>query len=395
VIIAMPSVEGEVIRSVTRQADRMNAHLRIVPGIRKIIEGDVHWNQIRTVQPEDLLGRETVEVDQSRIRSHFRGKTVLVTGAAGSIGSQLVKQIAEHPVQTIYGVDINESGLYELEASELEPKQRKKFDSILGDIRERDHLEQIIDESRPDIVLHAAALKHVPMVERQPVEGFKTNVYGTLNVFELAVDHAVDEVVLISTDKAVSPENFMGMTKRIDERLVSTFHQKNSSTDFMAVRFGNVLGSRGSVVPLFQRQIEKGGPVTVTDPDVRRYFMTPTEAVKLVLMASVLRETPPIHVLELGDPIKILDLARQLIALSGYEPDTEIPITFTGLREGETMEETLFSPDEEKQSTEHPKIRATAAPVYSDEEIARIRNFLENHSAVESISLQDIKQFAA
>jgi FlaA1/EpsC-like NDP-sugar epimerase len=374
VIIAMPSAPGSVIRSVTRQADRMNADLRIVPGIREIIEGDVHWNQIRNVQPEDLLGRETVEVDATRLEDYLRNKKILVTGAAGSIGGSLVEEILEYPVSRVLGMDINESDLYELEASELRSEQRDDFESSLVDIRDAETVRDRFRAFDPDIVLHAAALKHVPMSERHPSEVVKTNIRGTLNVLDSAVEAGVEDCLVISTDKAVNAENLMGLSKRVNELMVGRYQSEHEGIRFCAVRFGNVLGSRGSVVPLFKKQIERGGPVTVTDPEVERYFMTPTEAVKLVLTAASFEQKGALYVLELGDPIRILALAKQLISLSGYEPETEIPITFTGLREGETMEETLLADDEEPSGTDHEKIRWIESPQITDSRWQKLEN---------------------
>lgn len=378
VIIAMPSVDGTVIRSVTRQAHRLNASLRIVPGIREIIEGDFRWNQIRNVRPEDLLGRETVRVDEERIQGFLRGKTVLVTGAAGSIGSHLVQSLVRHPVAAVVGLDFNESGLYELEASELTANQQDTFESVLGDVRDTSLVRDVMERHRPEVILHAAALKHVPMVEHHPREALRTNLAGCLNVFRAARRTDVDHCLFVSTDKAVEPRNIMGYTKRVGEKLVATFQAENVGTRFAAVRFGNVIGSRGSVVPLFKRQIEKGGPVTVTSPDAVRYFMTPGEAVRLVLMATSLEDRGGLYVLDLGDPVSILDLARQLITLAGYEPDTEIPITITGLREGEKTEEKLIGENEAPDATIHSKIQLVRPSPLTGEQFDRLETVLED-----------------
>ncbi|MGM0381437.1 MAG: polysaccharide biosynthesis protein [bacterium] len=367
VIIAMPSVDGAIIRQITRQAARINAHLRIVPGIREIIEGDVNWNQIREVKSEDLLGRETVEVDDENIHDFLRGKKVLVTGAAGSIGSCLVEEILKHPVHEVLGVDFNESALYELQAAQSSGGETNDLKTVLMDIRDSGLVDELVAGYKPDLILHAAALKHVPVLERFPAEGIKTNIRGTKNLLRAAGENEVEDCVVISTDKAVQPESIMGMTKRVGEFMVGSYGEKYS-TCYSAVRFGNVLGSRGSVVPLFKRQIERGGPVTVTDPEVVRYFMTPGEAVKLVLSAASFQHSGAIHVLDLGDPIRILDLARQLISLSGFAPDVDIPIVYTGLREGEKMEEQLFCPAEEPEESAHTDIRRVIAPRLSDEQ---------------------------
>ncbi|MFB6347493.1 MAG: SDR family NAD(P)-dependent oxidoreductase [bacterium] len=378
VIIAMPSVDGEVIRSVISQRSSLNADMRIVPGIKDIIEGDFRWNQIRPVKPEDLLGRETVEVDRSRLGDFLRGKTVLVTGAAGSIGSYLVQHLLEHPVSSVVGLDFNESNLYELEVSELNQSKRSRFSGVLSDVRDAESCREVIAKHKPDVVLHAAALKHVPMVERHPLEGIKTNVKGCINVFEAVAGEDVEHCLLISTDKAVNPKNVMGYTKKMGERLVATYQRTTDDTRYAAVRFGNVLGSRGSVVPLFKRQIEDGGPVTVTDPEMVRYFMTPSEAVKLVLTAASFDHHGSTYVLDIGDPISIMDLAHQLIALMGYEPETDIPIEIVGLREGESLEETLWSDDVSPERTDHSKIRRIDASPLSEETLNSFRAFLSS-----------------
>jgi len=363
VIIAIPSAPGKFIRRVTRQADRFNAKLRIIPGIREIIEGDVSWKQIRDIKAGDLLGREVVCVDEEQIAGFLGDKTVLVTGGAGSIGGRLVKKILASPVHRVIALDINESALYELEMTCRGSEDKDKFSPVLADIRDRARVEQIVKEYKPDLILHAAALKHVPMLERFPAESIKTNLGGTINVFEAARKTGVPKCLLISTDKAVEPCNTMGLSKRVGEYLIGTYQARSSDTVYSAVRFGNVLASRGSVVPLFKKQIEQGGPVTVTDPEVVRYFMTISEAVKLVLTAATYEEKGRIYVLDLGEQVKILDLARQLISLAGYQPGKEIEIVFNGLREGEKMEEKLFTAEEEVSRTDHPLIREIKAPV--------------------------------
>jgi FlaA1/EpsC-like NDP-sugar epimerase len=363
VIIAIPSAPGKFIRRVTRQADRFNAKLRIIPGIREIIEGDVSWKQIRDIKAEDLLGREVVSVDEEKISGFLEEKTVLVTGGAGSIGGRLVKKLLASPVSQVIALDINESALYELEMTCRATKDKNKFRPVLADVRDRIRIEQIVEEYKPDLILHAAALKHVPMLERFPAESIKTNLGGTINVFEVALENRVPKCLLVSTDKAVEPCNTMGLSKRVGEYLIGTYQARSKDTVYSAVRFGNVLASRGSVVPLFKKQIEQGGPVTVTDPEVVRYFMTISEAVKLVLTAATYEEEGRIYVLDLGEQVKILDLARQLISLAGYQPQKEIEIVFKGLREGEKLEEKLFAAGEEVARTEHPLIREIKAPV--------------------------------
>lgn len=374
IIIAMPSVDGSVIRSITRRASDVSADLRIVPGIRDIIEGDVHWNQIRSIKPEDLLGRETVKLDEGRIRETLRGRTVLVTGAAGSIGGHLVREVLRHPVGRVVGVDVDESGLYELEVSELNRTQRSDYTSELVDVRNGGDVRDLMDRHEPDLVLHAAALKHVPMVERHAPEAVRTNIYGTLNLAEAALEVGVERFMFVSTDKAVEPRNVMGRTKRIGERLMATFQAEDGGTDFASVRFGNVLGSRGSVVPIFKRQIAEGGPVTVTDPEMVRYFMTPTEAVRLVLTATSFEDRGVTYVLDMGEPISVMDLAHQLIVLSGYEPKTEVPIEVVGLREGETLREKLVAEDETPEETPQESIRKVAVPSLNSAVFGELRS---------------------
>jgi FlaA1/EpsC-like NDP-sugar epimerase len=377
IIIAMPSVSGDVIRTIVNKATETSAALRIVPGIRKIIDGDVHWNQIRSIRPEDLLGRETVTIDRDFVAEQLRSKSVLVTGAAGSIGSNLVQELCQYPIRRLLGIDTNESDLYELEVSELNRSQQAEFDSKLVDVRDEKQVQSVIKDFNPDYVLHAAALKNVPMVERNSLEALKTNILGTVNLAEAVLSVGGADFIFISTDKAVQPENVMGHTKRIGERYMSRLQERADSTRFVSVRFGNVLGSRGSVVPLFKRQIEEGGPVTVTDPDMVRYFMTPGEAVKLVLTASAFDDDEGwTYVLEMGDPISIMDLARQMIALSGYEPETEIPIEIVGMREGESLREELYADTENPEETSHSKISKVNAPNLSQRDLDELKDVI-------------------
>ncbi len=352
VIIAIPSAPGRVIRDIVSACRDCAVRVRIVPGIFEIIAGDVHLNNIRPIRVEDLLGRETVRVESAGL---VRGKRVLVTGAAGSIGSELCRQILRGEPGELYALDNGETELFNL-GQELGGHQG--YVPVMGDIRDRQRMTAVFAAVEPHLVFHAAAYKHVPMMERAPGEAVKTNVFGTQAVVELAVAHGVERFVLISSDKAVNPTNVMGATKRLAERVVLA--AAGGPTKCAVVRFGNVLASRGSVVPIFQAQIAAGGPLTVTHPDAVRYFMTIPEAAQLVIKAGGFGEHGEIFLLDMGDPIRIQDLARNLITLSGLRPDQDIEVTFSGLRPGEKLFEELLTSGEGIEPTAHPKIFRTA-----------------------------------
>jgi FlaA1/EpsC-like NDP-sugar epimerase len=364
IIIAIPSASREQIQGMVNRCLESGLPFKIVPAIAALSDGQLHMSQVRPVRIEDLLGREPVQFDEKQIRADIAGRRVLITGAGGSIGSELARQVASYDPAVIGLLERSENALYLIEQ---ELARRGDVDAavrpIVCDIRDRRDLEQIFREVRPEIVYHAAAFKHVPMMELHIGHAVHNNVFGTLNVAELAAEHGA-KFVLISTDKAVQPSNVMGATKRLAEKLVLSLNMRGRN-HFVAVRFGNVLGSNGSVVPLFREQIAEGGPVTVTHPDATRYFMTIPEAVQLVLQASVLEEAcDKICMLEMGEPMKIADLARNLIRLSGFEPDVDIPIVYTGLRPGEKLHEQLTSECEETLPTRYEKIRIvkTEAP---------------------------------
>jgi FlaA1/EpsC-like NDP-sugar epimerase len=378
-IIAIPSASRDQIQDLVNTCLKSGLPFKIIPAIAALSDGKVHMSQVRPVRVEDLLGREQVNLDTTRIRADIAGRRVLITGAGGSIGSELARQVASYGPATLTLVDRNENALFMID-EELHRKSRGlNVHPIICDVRDRRDLESLFTDARPDIVYHAAAFKHVPIMEWHVGQAIENNVFGTLNVAELAA-HVGAKLVLISTDKAVSPSNVMGATKRLAEKIVLCA-QKRGITHFVAVRFGNVLGSDGSVVPLFTRQIGDGGPITVTHPDATRYFMTIPEAVQLVLQASVLDEAADrIVMLEMGEPVKIVDLARNLIRLSGFEPDVDIPIVFVGLRPGEKIHEQLVSATEETMPTRYEKIRIvrSEAPESLDRGLEQLRAAVES-----------------
>jgi len=355
ILIAIPSANSREIRGIVeiiRQADPKKK-IRIVPGILELVDGRVGLADIKEVKVEDLLGREPVSVDFEKIRAFIQGRCVLVTGAGGSIGSELVRTVLQFEPAKLLALDIDETELFYLanrmkaEGGRLEP--------VVADIRDRAKMKRIFEYCRPQVVIHSAAYKHVPMLEDFPEEAIKTNVLGTKILAELAIEFGTEKFVNISTDKAINPTSVMGSSKRIGEELLRAMNRRNS-TKFISVRFGNVLGSRGSVIPLFEEQIKRGGPVTVTHPEMKRYFMATSEAVMLVLQAAAAGEGGEVFILDMGEPIKIVDLAREMIRLSGYEPDVDIPIIFTGVRPGEKLFEELLGAEEGSEPTEHPKI---------------------------------------
>ncbi|WP_088555113.1 nucleoside-diphosphate sugar epimerase/dehydratase [Calderihabitans maritimus] len=355
IIIAIPSAPGEVIREIVSICKATPAKLKIVPAVYDLIDGKVTVSQIREVELEDLLGREPVSIDMEEIAGYLGDQVVMVTGAAGSIGSELCRQICRFHPGRLVAVDFSENGLFELEMELKESFPQVPLSVELADIREKRRIERLMEEYRPAVVFHAAAHKHVPLMEIHPEEAVKNNIIGTRNVAEAAARVGVKTFVLISTDKAVNPTSVMGATKRVAEMIIQHL-DRVSDTRFAAVRFGNVLGSRGSVIPVFKRQIEKGGPVTVTHPDMVRYFMTVSEAVQLVIQAGAMARGGEVFVLDMGKPVKIVDLARDLIRLSGFEPDKDIKIEFTGIRPGEKLFEELLTAEEGVTATRHRKI---------------------------------------
>jgi FlaA1/EpsC-like NDP-sugar epimerase len=359
-LIAIPSASGEVRRRIVEIARDEGIPVKTLPGLNELIAGDQALaQQIRPVQVEDLLGREPVETDVAAISSYLRGKTVLVTGAGGSIGSELCRQIARAEPARIVMVEQGESALFDIERELVDERDFAAGVPVLADVRNRRRMRDVFERYRPEVVFHAAAYKHVPLMEANPIESVRNNVLGTRVVADLAVASGAERFVLISTDKALNPHSVYGQSKTLCEWIVGSHGDRDDvPTRFVAVRFGNVLNSAGSVIPLFRRQIERGGPVTVTDPEMTRFFMTIPEAVALVVQAGAIGGRGRIYVLEMGEPIRILDLARNMIRLSGKEPDVDVEIKFIGARPGEKTHEELFAAGETWQPTTHPSIVA-------------------------------------
>ncbi|MCI8672473.1 MAG: polysaccharide biosynthesis protein [Lachnospiraceae bacterium] len=373
IIVALPSVPQSEVREILQICQETGCKLKVMPGIYQMINGEVSVSRLRKVEIEDLLGREPIKLQVESVMGYVAGKTILVTGGGGSIGSELCRQIAAHNPKRLIIADIYENNAYDIQ-QELKQKYPKlDLVVLIASVRNVHRINSIFETYRPEIVYHAAAHKHVPLMEDSPNEAIKNNVFGTYATAQAADRYGVSRFVLISTDKAVNPTNIMGASKRICEMIIQMMNHR-SRTDFVAVRFGNVLGSNGSVIPLFKKQIEQGGPVTVTHPDIIRYFMTIPEAVSLVLQAGALAKGGEIFVLDMGEPVKILDLAENLIRLSGFKPFEEIPIVFTGLRPGEKLYEELLMNEEGLKETEN-KLIHIGKPIEFDEE--RFREDLE------------------
>jgi FlaA1/EpsC-like NDP-sugar epimerase len=360
IIIAIPSLKREELNVIFKECSKTKAKTQILPRIEDIMSGKVSVNQFRDVQVEDLLGRDPVELDIAGIEEYIKGKTILVTGAGGSIGSEICRQISMFQPKELVLLGHGENSIYSIEMELRRTTPELNLSTEIADVQDRDKMFTIMSTRKPHVVFHAAAHKHVPLMERNPEEAVKNNVIGTKNVAEAASEANVNTFVMVSTDKAVNPTSVMGATKRIAEMVVQHM-DLISETRFVAVRFGNVLGSRGSVIPLFKQQIQNGGPVTVTHPDMVRYFMTIPEASRLVLQAGALAEGGEVFVLDMGEPVKIVDLARNLIKLSGYTED-EIPIVFSGMRPGEKMFEELLGKDEVHSEQVYPKIYCGKTP---------------------------------
>ncbi len=350
IYIAMPSAPAKDRKEIIEICRETGCSVKILPGIYQLLNGEVSVGKLREVEIEDLLGREPVRVNIDEILDYVRGKVVLVTGGGGSIGSELCRQIAGHHPKQLIVFDVYENNAYDLQQELKDKFPKLHLVVLIGSVRNTHRIESVFEKYRPEIVYHAAAHKHVPLMEDSPNEAIKNNVFGTYKTAKAADKYGAKRFVLISTDKAVNPTNIMGASKRMCEMVIQMMNAK-SKTDFVAVRFGNVLGSNGSVIPLFKKQIEQGGPVTVTHPDIIRYFMTIPEAVSLVLQAGAYAKGGEIFILDMGEPVKILDLAKNLIRLSGYKPGEDITITFTGLRPGEKLYEELLMDEEGMQDT--------------------------------------------
>ncbi|MDQ0232747.1 polysaccharide biosynthesis protein [Metabacillus malikii] len=377
IIIAIPSLSKHEIQRIYQECSKTEAKTKIMPMIEDIVTGKISVNQFRDVQVEDLLGRDPVELDIQSISKKVTGKTILVTGAGGSIGSEICRQVCKFNPRKLLLLGHGENSIYTIDM-ELRNKYQKEIEIIpvIADVQDRHRIFSVIEEHKPEVVYHAAAHKHVPLMEYNPKEAVKNNVIGTKNVSEAADTFGVSTFVLVSTDKAVNPTNVMGSTKRIAEMFIQEL-DKHSQTNFVAVRFGNVLGSRGSVIPLFKKQIQAGGPVTVTHPDMTRYFMTIPEASRLVMQAGALARGGEIFVLDMGEPVKIVDLAENLIKLSGYTVD-EIGIKFAGIRPGEKMYEELLGENEVHKDAVFPKIFIGKSV---EVEYERVTKLIENHDS--------------
>jgi len=386
VVIAMPSLPIKKLNEVYDVARKTGAECVILPNIDDVMSGNLHVQQLRNVEIEDLLGRDPVHLDQTMIEKQLRGKKILVTGAGGSIGSEICRQVAKFKPKEIVILGHGENSIYQLNM-ELVGKYSQHFTitPVIADVQDRKRIFEVMDKYKPDVVYHAAAHKHVPLMELNPREAVKNNILGTRNVAEAASHARVKAFVMVSTDKAVNPPNIMGATKRLCEMIVQDMATRSEYTKFVAVRFGNVLGSRGSVIPLFKKQIAEGGPITVTHPDIVRYFMTIPEAAQLVIQAGSLARGGEIFVLDMGQPVKIVDLAKNLIRLSGYD-EGDIEIKFTGLRPGEKMYEELLNEGEVNPKQVFPKIHIGIA---DNSKINRVYNFIENFESYTDQQLHD------
>lgn len=371
IIFAIPSASNEIKRDILNICKETDCTLKILPGVYQMVDGEINVNSIRNVDVLDLLGRDPIEVDIESIMDYVKDKVIMVTGGGGSIGSELCRQLVSHKPKQLIIFDIYENNAYDIQQELKINYPDANVVTLIGSIRNVSRLESVFAQYKPDIVYHAAAHKHVPLMEVSPDEAVKNNVVGTWNVARMADKYGVKKFVMISTDKAVNPTNVMGATKRICEMIVQTYNEI-SKTDFVAVRFGNVLGSNGSVIPLFKRQIEAGGPVTVTDPNIIRYFMTIPEAVSLVLQAGAYAKGGEIFILDMGEPVKIDDLAKNLIRLSGYTLGVNMEIKYTGLRPGEKLYEELLMKEEGLQETDN-KLIHIGKPIEFDKE-----NFFDN-----------------
>lgn len=391
IIVALPSVPQSEVRKILNICKETDCELKVLPGLYQMINGEVSVSKLRKVEIEDLLGREVIQVKIDEVVKYVSGKTVLVTGGGGSIGSELCRQVAAHEPKQLIIFDIYENNAYDIQQELKNSYPDLNLVVLIGSVRNSHRINSVFEKYRPDIVYHAAAHKHVPLMEDSPNEAIKNNVFGTYKT-ALATDrYGTKRFVLISTDKAVNPTNIMGASKRICEMIIQMMNQ-HSETDFVAVRFGNVLGSNGSVIPLFKKQIEKGGPVTVTHPDIIRYFMTIPEAVSLVLQAGALAKGGEIFVLDMGEPVKILDLAMNLIRLSGYKPYEDIDIEFTGLRPGEKLYEELLMNEEGLKETPNKLIHIGMPIKFDEEKFCRQLKMLKEAADEDSDAVKQMVQ---
>ncbi|MFX0139814.1 MAG: polysaccharide biosynthesis protein, partial [Candidatus Hodarchaeota archaeon] len=355
ILIALPSAHSKVIKEMVEKIRELTPvkKIKVLPSVIDLMDGKVTLSDIHEIRLEDLLGRTLAKIDFDAIKNFIDNKKILITGAGGSIGSELVKTLLDFNPRSLLVFDIDETEIFYL-VNNLKPV-KTKITPIIGDIKDENKMRSVLEDFSPQIVIHSAAYKHVPILEMYPDEAIKTNIQGTKILGDLSLKYNVEKFIFISTDKAINPTSVMGATKRTSEELLKVLNQKNK-TKFISVRFGNVLGSRGSVIPLFKEQIKRGGPVYITHPEMKRYFMSTSEAVLLVLEASAVGTGGEIFILDMGDPIRILDLAKEMIRLSGYEPDTEIPIVFSSIRPGEKLHEEILSAEEGSEKTNYDKI---------------------------------------
>ena len=377
ILIAIPSASGNTIRTLVRYCEETDAELKIVPGIWEIITGDVTIDQIRQVEPEDLLGRESVAAEKQHLRKCLHGKRILVTGAGGSIGGELCRQIAPFEPALLALVGRGENSIFEIQA-DLERVSGAKVAPVIIDVGNPEAIRRTLKIHKPDVVFHCAAHKHVYLMELHPVEAMRNNLLATRDLIELTIESGAERFVMLSTDKAVKPCSVMGASKRLAELYLQHRAAQEPATKLMAVRFGNVLGSRGSVVPLFQKQIRRGGPVTVSDPTVARYFMTVKEAAALVLQAAALGDGGEIFILDMGEPVKIVELAEELITLSGFRPGADIKIELVGLKPGEKLSEDIVEDDETLDPTRLEKIRLAR----TQRDLSDVEKLLEDVTAL-------------
>lgn len=394
IFFAINKIDAVSRRKILEICQETGVKTRVLPTTEEVIDRQGAMNSLRNVQIEDLLGRDPIELDNKNIKNLIKDKTILVTGGGGSIGSELCRQIIKYKPQNLVILDIYENTLYDIEKELEADYPTANIKAIIGSVRDKERLEEVFNKYKPNVVFHAAAHKHVPLMETSPLEAIHNNVFGTYNVVNCADKFGVEKFVLISTDKAVNPTNIMGASKRVCEMIVQT-KNKTSKTDFVAVRFGNVLGSNGSVIPLMKKQIEKGGPVTVTHKEITRYFMTIPEAVQLILQAVTYAKGGEIFVLDMGEPVKIYDLAVSLIRLMGYEPNVDIPIIITGLRPGEKLYEELLMAEEGLVSTKHDKIFITQPMHLEEKELNEKLYELGNIKYNEDYSIEKVKEVMA
>jgi FlaA1/EpsC-like NDP-sugar epimerase len=388
IIIAIPSAKRSVIKEIVNECKQTKVKIRIVPGMYELIGGTVNIQSIRDIDIKDILGRDEINLDNEAIAEYLNGKVVMVTGGGGSIGSELSRQIASFGPKELVLLDIYENGVFALQNELIKLHPELRLTVKIASVRDQNRIVAIMQEMKPDVVFHAAAHKHVPLMEANPEAAIKNNVLGTLNMVQASDKVGVQRFVMISTDKAVNPTNIMGASKRLCEMVVQSM-DKISKTEFVAVRFGNVLGSNGSVVPIFKQQVNEGGPVTVTHKEITRYFMTIPEASQLVLQAGSMAHGGEIFILDMGEPVKIVNLAEDVIRLSGYEPYEDIPIVFTGLRPGEKLYEELLMDEEGITETRHDKIHI-GKPLEINHEslVAKIREFEQKLSEMNDNSIK-------